>query len=92
MKFLTLALFLGCGNSPHPTTPDPEAAKCISHRTAKELECVDLFQTKAEIDSCRAKVKSEIECVDAGTEGGTSKGIGNDSAKPAPGDAGASHD
>lgn len=65
-----LALAIACGNSQGAQSPDPEAAKCVSHRTAKQLECVDLFQTKLEIDACRDKVKSEIQCVDAGAEGG----------------------
>lgn len=44
------------------------AAVCISHRTAKQLECVDLYSTRAEIDACRATVERTIDCVDGGLE------------------------
>lgn len=67
-----IVLAIACGNSQGSQAPNPAAAECVAHRTTKQLECVDLYQTKAEIDACRNKVKAEIECVDAGvTDGGS---------------------
>ncbi len=71
-KLIPIAFAIACGNSQGAQAPDPEAAKCVSHRTAKQLECDDLYNTKAEIDACRAKVQAEINCVDAGAKDGGS--------------------
>ena len=68
-RALILVAALACGNSQGAQAPDPEAAKCVSHRTAKQLECVDLYQTRVEIDACRNKVKAEIDCTDGGADG-----------------------
>ncbi|MFI4978541.1 MAG: hypothetical protein ACHQC8_07710 [Solirubrobacterales bacterium] len=48
------------------SAPNPAAAECVAHRTVKELECVDLYSTKALIDTCRAQVQAAINCVDGG--------------------------
>lgn len=63
---LALLLLAACG----PRRPTPETiagAACVSHRMASELGCVDQFSTRAEIDACRAEVKSRIDCVDGGS-------------------------
>lgn len=55
--------------TPGPVAPDTAAALCISHRTAKQLACVDIYATKPEIDACRAKVRAELDCTaDAGLD------------------------
>lgn len=66
---LILAMvFAGCGSPSVP--PNIPAAECVSHRTAKQLECVDLNQSKEAIDACRAKVRAELDCMkDGGTDG-----------------------
>jgi hypothetical protein len=51
-----------CAATPAPNDVTKAAAECISHRTAKQLECVDLFSTKDSIDACRAKVEADIDC------------------------------
>lgn len=65
------------GPSSPSNSPNPAAALCVTHRTVKELECVDMNPDKASIDTCRAKVRAEIECVDAGSD---APGV-NDSGK-----------
>ena len=62
-------LFAACGNGQPAAQPlDKAAALCISHRTAKELACVDIYATRPDIDACRAKVRAEQDCtLDAGS-------------------------
>ena len=59
--------FLACSpaSGPGADTAVP-AASCLVRRTAKQLECVDLYSTKAEIDACRAKVMATLDCTDGG--------------------------
>lgn len=45
----------------------PDAAACISARTALELRCVDMSSTRDEADKCRAAVVAAHDCV---TDGG----------------------
>ncbi len=63
---LALLLFLGCS----PSTPAAQTiagAECVSHRTALELACVDMYANKDQIDACRADVKAKDDCTkDAG--------------------------
>jgi len=66
MKWIVMVVMVSACSQKAARTPDPEAAECIAHRTAKQLECDDLFKTRAEIDACRAKVRAEIECVKDG--------------------------
>ena len=53
-----------CGASnPQPGSPLAQAAAaCLAKRAAKQLECVDMYPTRAEIDACRAKVQAELDC------------------------------
>ena len=68
MRAAILALIVACSSSGASSPPNPAAAECVAHRTAKQLECVDLFTTKLEINACRDKVKAEIDCTkDGGT-------------------------
>lgn len=69
-KIIVIAGAIACGNTQSSQTPNPAAAECVVHRTAKQLECVDLFDTKLEINACRDKVKAEIDCTkDGGSDG-----------------------
>lgn len=61
-----LLLLAACGST-QPTATTIAGAACVSHRMASELGCVDQFSTRAEIDACRAEVKSRIDCVDGGS-------------------------
>lgn len=56
--------FLACGASnPSPGSPlAVEAATCLAKRARLQLECVDMHQTRPEIDACRAKVQREVDC------------------------------
>ncbi len=71
---LTLALlgpvvvgpFLACSPSATPQAGAVPAASCLVRRTTRQLECVDLYSTKAEIDACRAKVVAALDCTDGG--------------------------
>ena len=53
-----------CGaSSPTPGSPlAVEAATCLAKRARLQLECVDMYQTRPEIDACRAKVQREVDC------------------------------
>jgi len=49
------------------SSPIPAAAACVAHRTELQLACVDMYQTRPEIDACRARVQAEHDCTkDAG--------------------------
>lgn len=66
--FAAVALVLCACGGQATQQPNLAAAGCVSHRTAKELECVDLNPDKPTIDACRAKVQAEIDCAkDGGT-------------------------
>lgn len=62
-------LAAACGNGQPAAQPlDKAAALCVSHRTAKLLACDDIYNTRPEIDACKAVVKASIDCTkDAGT-------------------------
>lgn len=64
MGAVLLAALLGgaaCGSS-SAAPPDVAGAACVSHRTIRQLECVDLNPDKASIELCRAKVRADLDC------------------------------
>jgi hypothetical protein len=67
IAILCVAWLTGAACAP-PSTPSAQIAKeaafCISKRTAKQLECVDLYPTRQEIDACRAGVQRAYDCLD----------------------------
>jgi hypothetical protein len=52
----------GCGGAPAPANIG--GAECVTHRTALQLACVDTYEAGADIDRCRATVKSAVNCID----------------------------
>lgn len=71
-KLIFISL-VACGSTSKPNAPNPEAAFCIGHRTAMQIECGDLARTREEADTCKAKIRADLDCTkleDAGSEGG----------------------
>ena len=67
MRVFYMCFLLACGSSQSTTNqPNPLAAECVAHRTADQIACDDIFNTKAEIDACRVKVQLKIDCTDGG--------------------------
>ncbi len=59
---------VACATAQAPQ-PNIAGAECVTHRTALQLACVDMYDAGADIDACRARVKAAIDCTRA-TDGG----------------------
>ena len=60
-----IVLLAHCGVQA-PTPANVAGAECVTHRTALQLSCIDLYDSGADIDACRARVKAAIDCVKDG--------------------------
>lgn len=69
---LGAAIMLVTGCPPQETAKVPPndilvaGSECVAFRTSKQLECVALNRSKAEIDACRAGVQLAVDCTDGG--------------------------
>ena len=61
-SIIGICVVVACSPASAPVAPDTASAACVSHRTVKQLECIDLNPDKASIDACRAKVAAELDC------------------------------
>lgn len=68
LTVLACSVLLSCAKPEPLPPPNPDEARCLIRRFARQAECIDLYEAGADITACRNREKAANDCTDGGTD------------------------